>query len=168
MDRDDELAAFCAAQLSPLVRTLALYTGSASLAEDLAQEALTTAVRDWTRVRRATSPGAYVHRVAINLANGHFRRRKVAARALRRAAAGPAEPPAGPHPADVLALRAAVSALPRRRRAVVVLRYQAGLSLAEIADVLGITTGTVKSQLHDALATLRRTLDDAEEPRHVH
>ena len=49
-----------------------------------------------------------------------------------------------------------VLALPTRQRAVIVLRYYEDLSEQQIADVLGCSTGSVKSQAHDALATLRR------------
>ena len=167
MPVDDEMRAFCTAQYRPLVRTMALYTGDAQLAEDLAQEALTRAVRDWPKLRTLASPGAYVHRMAINLAKAHFRRRLTERRASCRLSAGVEESTGGPDPADVLAVRAAVRALPPRRRAIVVLRFEACLPLAEIADVLHISIGTVKSQLHDAVATLRTTLR-IEEEHHVH
>ena len=53
----------------------------------------------------------------------------------------------------------ALARLPARRRAAVVLRYYADLPLAEIAQVLGCRTGTVKSMLHRALNDLREVLD---------
>lgn len=71
-------------QYRPLVGALGLYTGDAALAEELAQEALARALLHWDRVGKARSPGAYVHRVAMNLANSHFRRRRAAGRALAR------------------------------------------------------------------------------------
>ena len=168
MDADEEVRAFCVHQHAPLVRALALYTGDRGLAEELAQEVLTRVVRDWPRLRRKDSPAAYVHRMAINLANGHYRRRRIADRALQRMAPTTFDGRNGIDHADVLAVRDAVRALPARRRAVVVLRFQAGLSLAEIAAALGVSVGTVKSQLHHALASLRVALETEEEHRAHH
>lgn len=70
-----DLAAFCRLEHPRLVGTLGLYTGDADLAEELAQDALLRACRDWDRVRTFAAPGAWVHRVAINLANSAFRSR---------------------------------------------------------------------------------------------
>jgi RNA polymerase sigma factor (sigma-70 family) len=55
-------------------------------------------------------------------------------------------------------LRAALALLAPRKRACVVLRYYCGCSLAEIADILGVSLGTVKSQLHKALRELGREM----------
>jgi RNA polymerase sigma-70 factor (ECF subfamily) len=60
--------------------------------------------------------------------------------------------------ADVLDLRRAVAQLPAAMRATVCLRYLAGLQLEEIASVLGVAPGTVKSNLHDARIRLRQLL----------
>ena len=163
----DEVAEFCASEYPRLVGSLALYTGDRHLAEVCAQEALTVAVRDWPKLARMERPGPYVHRVAINVANGHYRRLKVRRRVEQRLAAGLSEIEQTTEISDAVVLREAVAALPRRRRAVVVLRFQAGLNLAEIAEVLGISVGTVKSQLHRALAALRTTIVNAEEEAHV-
>lgn len=150
------------AQYPRLVGALGLYTGDVVLAEELAQEALARALTRWDRVQQAASPGAYVHRVAMNLANSHFRRRRAAARA--RARHGPVEavhrdPPA----AEVLAVREAVGRLPRRQRQIVVLRYRSQLTFREIAEVLGITQGAVKAMHHRAAARLRELLAWQEE-----
>lgn len=157
----DEMVAFCRSQYPRLVGAVAMYTGGRPLAEDVAQDALVRAVRDWHKVRRANSPGAYVHRVAINLANDHFRRLRVARRA--RVRIGPLDDVhRDADVADVLAVRRAVAGLPDRQRQVVVLRYQGDLRLSEIADAMDVTVGTVKSQLHHALTRLRDLLDSEE------
>lgn len=157
----DEMLGFCRVQYPRLVGAVAMYTGDAQLAEDLAQDALTSAIRDWDKIQRSTSPGAYVHRIAMNLANDHFRRQRVARRARARLGRvddvhHDADTP------DAIAVRRAVGGLPPRQRQVVVLRYQGDLTLAEIADALNVTVGTVKSQLHHALAALRERLQSEE------
>lgn len=126
-------------------------------AEELAQEALAGALLHWDKVGQARSPGAYVHRLAMNLANSHFRRRRAAARALARH--GPADAVhRDPPTADVLAVRQAVQQLPRRQRQIVVLRYRSDLSFPEIAEVLGMTVGAAKALHHRAAGRLRRLL----------
>lgn len=164
---DDHVRAFCAEQHPRLVGALALYTGDQHLAEECAQEALTRAVRDWPRIERLDRPGAYVHRIAMNLANGHYRRLGARRRAERRLSGGVTEALLPPDTADAVAVRDAVAALPPRRRAVVVLSYHAGLTHQEIGEVLGISIGTVKSQLHRALASLRGSLHLDEEDVHA-
>lgn len=160
---DDEVRAFCVREHPRLVGTLAMYTGDRHLAEECAQEALTRVVASWSKVRGMDQPGAYVHRVALNVAHHHFRRLGVRRRAERRLTAGTGEAVVAADATDAIAVRAAVAALPRARRAVVVLRYQAGMSHREIAEVLGITVGAAKSQLHRAMQTLREALLEEED-----
>lgn len=71
-----------------LVRALALYTGDAAWGEELAQEALVQVIRKWEDVAQMAAPGAWAHRVGLNLAKSGFRRRQAAARARRRASGG--------------------------------------------------------------------------------
>jgi len=145
--------AFCAAEYPRLVGSLGLYTGDAALAEDLAQKALSR----WDKVAAAVSPGAYVHRIAVNLANSHYRRQRVRRRSVVRH--GPSDvATVDPDTASVLSVREAVMALPPRQRQVVVLRYLAELTLSEVADVLGITVGGAKALNHRATAALRVAL----------
>ena len=70
------LEAFCRAEYPRLVGMLDLYCGDLGVAEELAQEALTRVYRHWKKVSALDKPEAWVRRVAINLANSHFRRRK--------------------------------------------------------------------------------------------
>lgn len=155
---DTELAALCRREHPRLVGTLSLYTGDAGLAQELAQEALERVVASWPQVRRMPAPGAWAHRVGINLANSHFRRRGAERRARAREEARSAHLPIEADAAWALDVRRAVAQLPKRQRAVVVLRFFADLSVHEVADLLGITDGTVKSSSAAALTTLRSVL----------
>ena len=74
-----------------------------------------------------------------------------------------------PDPAQLdiidLDLLAAVRALPQRQRLAVCLHHLAGYPIAEVADALGVAEGTVKSNLHDARASLRRALELSDDAR---
>jgi RNA polymerase sigma-70 factor (sigma-E family) len=133
-----------------LVRLGYALTGDRGLAEDLAQTALASA---WWRVRRADDPDAYVRRILINASNRRFRKRRPAelARGLPEAALADPAALAGQRSDLMTALRG----LPPRQRAVIVLRYWADLSDAQVAALLGCSEGTVRSQAWRALAKLR-------------
>jgi RNA polymerase sigma-70 factor (sigma-E family) len=137
-----------------LFRTTYAVAGDAASAEDALQAAYAKAFASWRRVRAADHPEAYVRRMAVNEVLGTRRRP-----AFRRERYVDAEPAPSPSPEPSLvdrdAVWRAVSSLPPRQRAVVVLRYYEDLSEAEIAEVLGCSRGTVKSQAFDALARLR-------------
>lgn len=154
---DQELSAFCRREYPRLVGALSLYCGDAYVAEELAQEAIVRVVNDWGKVRRLAAPGAWAHRVAINLANSHFRRRLAERRAKQRLYARAALAVHQPDTSTAVAVRQTVASLPQRQRAVIVLRFFADLSVREVADVLGCPDGTVKSLTSKALASLRTT-----------
>lgn len=154
---DQELSAFCRREYPRLVGALSLYCGDAYVAEELAQEAIVRVVSNWGKVRRLAVPGAWAHRVAINLANSHFRRRLAERRAKQRLYARAALTVHQPDTSTALAVRQTVASLPQRQRAVIVLRFFADLSVREVADVLGCPDGTVKSLTAKALASLRTT-----------
>src|SRR4051812_32240 len=84
MKETPELVAFLEAEYPRLVGTLSLYCGNAESAEELAQEALARVCRDWAKVRKMNAPGAWAHRVAMNLAASHFRRRAATKRVIDR------------------------------------------------------------------------------------
>lgn len=132
---EEEMVRFCTAEHPRLVGALSLYCGDADLAEEFAQEALARVCRDWARVSRVRWPGAYTHRVGMNLANSWFRRRAAERRAVQRQATRPDG--GGPDVADALVVRAAVAALPRRQRTALVLRYYSDLPAAQAADLMG-------------------------------
>ncbi|HVE64826.1 MAG TPA: SigE family RNA polymerase sigma factor [Mycobacteriales bacterium] len=159
----EEFRDFVAARSPALLRTAYLMTGQRQDAEDLLQTSLAKTLVAWRRVRSADNPEAYVRRLMLNTRTSLWRR--------HRHEAGPvADPPDRPDSADHYgdadlhdALWAALATLGRRQRAVLVLRYYEGLSEAEIADALGVSVGTVKSQASRALAALRTNaglLDD--------
>jgi RNA polymerase sigma-70 factor (sigma-E family) len=154
--REDDIDAFLAARWSSLFRLACLLTGSPTEADDLLQESLVKVYLGWTKVSRTELPDAYVRRIMVNTlvsrSRRPFRRRELLEGSVVEAAVGSAE--------DAVLDRAQVwplvCALPLRQRAVIVLRYYEDLSEREIAEVLGCSTGSVKSQAHDALASLRR------------
>ncbi|MET7455343.1 SigE family RNA polymerase sigma factor [Streptomyces sp. NPDC005574] len=154
-EQEDRFQEFVRARWSHLVRTAYLLTGDAHHAEDLTQTALAKAYRSWRRVARSDNPEAYVRRMLVNCNSDRFRKRRVAESLT-------AAPPdvAGRDEAvswadERSALMTALAGLPPRQRAVVVMRYWEDLSEAEVADVLGCSPGTVKSQASKGLAKLR-------------
>ena len=151
-----DLVRFCREQHPRLVGILSLYIGDAAVAEELAQEALLRAARHWDRVRSLDAPGGWVYRVAINLANSHFRRRRVERRVARRLQATATASVLAT--ADQLAVRQAVAGLPRRQREVVVLRHLEDLSVADVAALLQVTHDAVMSLTKRAMAALRSQL----------
>lgn len=155
---DPELTAICRREHPRLVGLVALYVGDQHVAEDIAQEALVRLHLHWERVGGLDSLHAWLSTVAINLARSWWRRRYAELRANTKVAARADEPP-GAEAADVLVVRQAVRALPPRQRAVVVLRFYAGLSVDETATALRCRPGTVKSLTHHAIERLRRDVD---------
>lgn len=149
----DAYEEFVSAYSTTLFRTAYLLTGNHADAEDLLQSALVTVYAKWRHVSRATAPDAYARRTLINTFVSS--RRPARFRRERLVQNPPDATTLDPDPDDRLALWPLVRALPRRQRAVVVLRYYEGLSEREIADVLKIATGTVKSTCSAALRSLR-------------
>src|SRR5205823_1035890 len=122
--------------------------------EELAQDALLKACRHWARVATYEAPGAWVHRVAINLANSTFRRRAAKRRADRHAHTRP-EDHHDPDTAIAVALRSAIASLPEDMKTVIVLRYYADLAVKDVASALRIPEGTVKTLTRRAIERLR-------------
>lgn len=160
MDDEDRaaLAAFCAREHRRLVGSLTLHCGDPHVAAELAQEALARVCSDWRRVGQMPAPGAWLHRVAVNLASSHYRRRQAERRAVLRFGGRQVEDH-GSDPAGALAVRRAVGALPLRQRTALVLRYYSDLSVEQTAEAMGCAPGTVKSLTSQALAALRTTAD---------
>jgi RNA polymerase sigma-70 factor (sigma-E family) len=153
---DAEFREFFASEYSRLCWLGLLLTGSTAEGEELAQEALVRMWWRWRLGRRPADPGRYVRRVLVNRQRSVLRRAAVEARSLGRAHPAEMVPPADSEQAMVL--WEAVQALPPRQRAVLVLRFKEDLTEAEVARLLGLPVGTVKSASHRALARLRQRL----------
>jgi RNA polymerase sigma-70 factor (ECF subfamily) len=127
-------------------------------AEDLAQEAFIKAHQHWDRVGAYDRPIAWVRRVLINRATSLRRRLGAEWRAVDRLGSmtnDAVEQDLSPETREVWA---AVRRLPRRQAQAVALHYVGGLTLDEIGEALGCSTGTVKSHLHRARTRLSETL----------
>lgn len=152
---DAGLREFCAAEYPRLLGSLTLYCGDRGVAEELTQEALARACASWSKVRRMDAPGPWVNRVAINLANSHYRRKSAEKRAKEKLDARPVVPQSNDHDIEMI-LRREVAALPKRQRAALVLRYFGDMSVHATAETLGMAEGTIKRLTHDAIASLRK------------
>lgn len=159
-----DAAAFCEVEYPRLVAGLSMYV-ERHVAEELAQEALLRACRNWPRISGLESPGGWTWRVARNLATSHFRRRLARRRAEQRLRATTDAGQLGPDGADVVAVRRAVAELPERQRAAVVLRYAMDLSVQETAARMDATPDAVRSLTKRGAAALRDLLGDAPSPR---
>jgi RNA polymerase sigma-70 factor (sigma-E family) len=156
MATDDDFRGFFAQHFERLCRLGFLLTGDPVQAEELAQDALVRTWRRWRLVGRPDNPETYVRKVLVNRHRSLLRRALVEARYRYRDR--PAEAVGDEHREDAIVLWAATRRLPLRQQAVLVLRYCEDLSEAEIARVLGIPTGTVKTLARRGLARLRRSL----------
>lgn len=160
MDAPAEFEGFFQRQFEPLVGVLWVYCGDRVLAEDFAAEALGRAARDWERVSGMAAPSGWLHRVAFNVANSYFRRRRAERRALTRHGVEEALDDRSGSVVHAIAVQRAVARLPRRQRQAVALFYFADMSLAEVAGVMDAGENTVKSWLFRARASLREELMD--------
>lgn len=149
--------AYCTRVRPWLVGSLSLYCGNADVAEELAQDTLARVWDRWPEVAAMAAPDSWTYRVALNLANSHYRRRAAERRATARSERG-REAADTPDAADALSVREAVARLPKRQRAALVLRYYADLPVAEAAALLGCAPGTVKALTHQAIAALRASV----------
>ncbi|GAA4569377.1 SigE family RNA polymerase sigma factor [Micromonospora coerulea] len=138
------------------IRLAMLLTGDRWRAEELLQDSLVKVYERWRRLSRLDDPHAYLRRALINNHTSIWRRRRresLVADIPERAT------PAGDVGPDAVVLRRALLSLPAKQRAVVVLRHYEDLTEREVAQVLGCSVGTVKSQNARALDKLRHLLD---------
>jgi RNA polymerase sigma-70 factor (ECF subfamily) len=152
---DRSYEAFFRAEYRSLVAIGTAMTGSLEVGQDIAQEAMTRAYQQWSKVSRYDRPGAWVRRVLINSAIDAIRRRGSESKALTRLPTT-SEAIVTDEPADEL--WRAVRRLPDRQRAAITLYYLEDLSVSEVARVLDIAEGTVKASLAKARATLATAL----------
>lgn len=149
---------FARARMPELLRFGHVLTGSPHAAADLVQDALERTMLAWPRVERQGDPEGYVRRIMVNRNISIWRR-------LRREHLTDDLPDAdfAVHPGDPRddALWQQVRSLPPRQRTAVVLRYCEDMSERDVAELMGCSVGTVKSQTSRGLATLRAAVESA-------
>jgi RNA polymerase sigma-70 factor (sigma-E family) len=160
-EHEDEFVAFVASRRQQLRNTAYLLCGDWHLAEDLVQTTFTKLYLAWQRLDRHEVLDQYTRRVLVRTYLDERRRPWRRERAT--------EPGSwvldsaayhDPDPGDPRVLRAALAQLPERHRAVLVLRFWADQSIEQVAELLGCSTGTVKSQTSRGLAQLRAILGE--------
>jgi RNA polymerase sigma-70 factor (sigma-E family) len=141
-----------------LLRTAYVLTGNQADAEDLVQSALAKTYLAWDRIADRGALDGYVRRAIVNTHISWWRRRRLQ------------EYPTDELPDQAVAdhatssdlqetIRQAIDRLPQRMRAAIMLRYYDDMTEAEVAEVLGVSLGTVKSTVARAVAKLRIDAD---------
>jgi RNA polymerase sigma-70 factor (sigma-E family) len=156
---------YVAARSPALLRTAYLLTGSRADAEDLLQTALAKTYLAWDRIREREALDGYVRRTMVNTQTSRWRRRKVVEYPTDELPESASGRDAAADLALHDALWTALAELPKRQRAMVVLRYYEDLSEAETAQVMGVSVGTVKSTTSRALTKLRDSAGLRDDPR---
>ena len=154
---------FAAARLPAVLRFAGVLTGDRGLAEDVVQEVLIRAHRRWPQIAELDRPEMYVRKMVVN---EYLSWRRRSWRLIPAGSPGEVDDRLAPdhalEHAERTALLAELHKLPRRQRAVLVLRYYEGLPDSQIADVLGCAPGTVRGYASRALAALRVELSPRE------
>lgn len=153
---DEEFGRFMTGAYVGLVQFGTLLVGERNGGEDVAQTALMRVHASWSRIEDTAAAGAYTRKAMV----------RIAERGRRRRWSGERPTPLTPDAVVTLdrteelatadAVHQALAHLPLAQRAVLVLRYFEGCSEAEIADLLGISVGTVKSRAARGLVSLRQ------------
>ncbi len=141
-----------------LYGTACLMTGNASVAEEHVQESFLSAWKGMRGFRVGQPIKPWLVRILVNTVMGERRRRSIPTTSLEAAtlssdAGNPAD--LAERVSNKLEVRQAIAALSEEHKQVVMLRYFTGLSVPQLAQVLGLREGTVKSRLHRALRHLR-------------
>lgn len=137
----------------PLVRVLVLSGCSIPEAEDTAQEAFARAFTRWNRIQSGSSPAGYVYRTAFRLAR-RSKRRDERRRRLSLTAPRPSPTSIGLR----LEITEALTALPRRQRECLLLRFVSGFTTREISNSLGLRESTVRTHLQSGRTNLEQQL----------
>ena len=162
VDADAQVERLFATEYVGLCRLATLLVGDRGRAEEIVMEAFLQTFTSWRRLRDPQAAPAYLRRAVVNIARSHLRRRVVEWRANARAHSADSTREGATEPRHLDPVLHAVQALPARQRAAVVLRYYLDLSEADIAETLGCSPGTVKSQLAKARTTLASRLSPEE------
>ncbi|WBQ06122.1 SigE family RNA polymerase sigma factor [Kribbella sp. CA-293567] len=156
-DRDEEFTRYVHAHRGRMMRLARLLTtGDAHWAEDLVQTALTKLYLKWSAVRPELGAARYADKILVNVFLDEKRRFWRHRETLTDEPAEPGRQAAtGSGPEDRLDVLAALERLPKRQRAVVVLRFFGDLDVAAVAELMSCSQGTVKSQTARGLDKLR-------------
>lgn len=135
--------------LPRLVRLAHLITGSNSVAEDVVHDVFVAAYRRWGRI---DDPHGYLYRAVVNRSRSVLRRRVLESKHV-------SNPSTVELPPDVDEVWIALSRIPAKRRAALVLRYYVDLSVDAIAEIMGVRPATVRSLIHRGYMSMRKELD---------
>jgi RNA polymerase sigma-70 factor (sigma-E family) len=158
---DAEITEFIQSRYTPLLRRAFLLTGDVGLAEDLVQESLAKLWSSEAR-RPVKNPDAYVCRIMVNSSISAWRRGRHLQTVSDAVLDGVAEPDGSAAFAEHDRVWEALLQLPRRQRAILVLRFYEDLSEAEICQALSISPGTVRSQTYRARQALHQVMSAGE------
>lgn len=155
---DGEFREYVTSRSRALHRAAYLLTGNIADAEDLVQSALAKTYQAWNRIEDRNALDGYVRRAMVNTHISWWRRRRLDEYPTDEIPDQPVTDDAGD--ADLQdTLRRAIDRLPQRMRAAVMLRFYQDMTEAEVAGVLGVSQGTVKSTVSRAVAKLRADAD---------
>ncbi|GIM91605.1 SigE family RNA polymerase sigma factor [Paractinoplanes toevensis] len=153
---DEDYVEYVKAKIPALRRLAYVLAGDPHRADDLVQQTITTLFVKWRRAQTADNLDAYVRTMLVRTFLDEKRRAWSRVRLFRDTPEPPPYEEGGAEDREVV--RAALGQVPRRQRAVLVLRFFYDLPVEEVAGALGCSAGTVKSQTARGLATLRRLL----------
>ena len=173
VDPDVAIGELYRAHWHRLVRLAWLLLRDQLAAEDVVQDAFVATHRRWASIREGGRVVGYLHTAVVNGCRS-VQRHNVVVDRVNTATAGSADAPgresvgsaeaAALHSTEHEAMMRVLAGLPARQREVLVLRYYADLSEAQIAAALDISPGAVKSHAHRGLMTLRATMPTTEQP----
>jgi RNA polymerase sigma-70 factor (sigma-E family) len=157
---DEALTAVYAAHYRSLVRLAALLLRDPGTAEEIVQDAFVAMHSRWNRLRDPDRALSYLRTTVVNRCRSRHRHLAVVDKHTPRSLPDvPSAEAAALRSVQADAVMTAIRCLPDKQRAVVVLRYYADLSEAEIADTMGISKGAVKSHAARAAKSLRLALE---------
>lgn len=166
---EQQFAAYAATAGPELRRTAYLMCGDWHRAEDAAQDALVRLYGAWPRISRGSGLRTYARRTVVSTVLDQAKRPWRRERSVDHASLEPVGVPdgAGGHAERDHVMRA-LDRVPARQRACVVLRYYDDLSVTAVAEVLGVSEGTVKSQTARGLDALRTALEQLDPTGDAH
>ncbi|GAA2626114.1 SigE family RNA polymerase sigma factor [Dactylosporangium fulvum] len=157
-DREEEFTQYVGARIPRLHRIAYQLLGDRDRADDAVQNALTVLYQRWSRMQDVQNLDAYVHTMVVRACLDDKRRWWSRVHLWSSTPDVPAAPD-DPQVDQRMMLRAALRSLPEGQRTVLVLRFLCDLPVAEVAQLLHRSEGTVKSQTSNGLRALRKILD---------